>query len=168
VAKPKVAQELQLVSYTEDMRHHGLHPETRILDIGYEAADERLAARELELRAPFAEAAQDEPGAAADLEDASVAGDRPIEQAGEGAPFRTLAQPKQAVTWRIAGERRAIVERSDDLAAGIARQIQPGNSVRRGERRAAGAARPVRGEAAAARRTGEQFAEPLHIRRSRR
>src|ERR687887_2800570 len=43
VAKPKVAQELQLVSYTEDMRHHGLHPETRILDIGYVSADEQLA-----------------------------------------------------------------------------------------------------------------------------
>lgn len=43
VAKPKVAQKLQLVSYTEDMRHHGLRPETRILDIGYAAADERLA-----------------------------------------------------------------------------------------------------------------------------
>jgi GntR family transcriptional regulator, nutrient-sensing system regulator len=42
VAKPKVAQELQLVSYTEDMRHHGLHPETRILDIEYIAADEQL------------------------------------------------------------------------------------------------------------------------------
>lgn len=44
VSKPKVSQELQLVSYTEDMRHHGLHPETRILDIGYVSADERLAA----------------------------------------------------------------------------------------------------------------------------
>jgi GntR family transcriptional regulator len=44
VAKPKVAQELQLVSYTEDMRHHGLRPETRILEIGYATADERLAA----------------------------------------------------------------------------------------------------------------------------
>jgi GntR family transcriptional regulator len=43
VAKPKVAQELQLVSYTEDMRHHGLRPETRILDIGYVTADERFA-----------------------------------------------------------------------------------------------------------------------------
>jgi GntR family transcriptional regulator len=43
VAKPKVAQELQLVSYTEDMRHHGLNPETRILDIGYVTADERFA-----------------------------------------------------------------------------------------------------------------------------
>lgn len=43
VAKPKVAQELQLVSYTEDMRHHGLSPETRILDISYASADERLA-----------------------------------------------------------------------------------------------------------------------------
>ncbi|TDD64438.1 GntR family transcriptional regulator, partial [Actinomadura darangshiensis] len=43
VAKPKVAQELQLVSYTEDMRHHGLRPETRILEAGYVSADERLA-----------------------------------------------------------------------------------------------------------------------------
>ncbi|HEU5160641.1 MAG TPA: GntR family transcriptional regulator [Streptosporangiaceae bacterium] len=42
VAKPKVSQELQLVSYTEDMRHHGLKPETRILDIDYVVADERL------------------------------------------------------------------------------------------------------------------------------
>lgn len=44
VAKPKVSQELQLISYTEDMRHHGLNPETRILDTGYVTADERLAA----------------------------------------------------------------------------------------------------------------------------
>ena len=44
VSKPKVAQELQLVSYTEDMRHHGLNPETRILDIDYVTADERLGA----------------------------------------------------------------------------------------------------------------------------
>jgi GntR family transcriptional regulator len=43
VAKPKVAQELQLVSYTEDMRHHGLRPETRILEAGYVSADESLA-----------------------------------------------------------------------------------------------------------------------------
>ncbi|TDC45606.1 GntR family transcriptional regulator, partial [Actinomadura sp. KC345] len=43
VAKPKVSQELQLVSYTEDMRHHGLRPETRILEAGYVSADERLA-----------------------------------------------------------------------------------------------------------------------------
>jgi len=34
VAKPKVAQALELASYTEGMRQHGLHPETRILDIG--------------------------------------------------------------------------------------------------------------------------------------
>jgi GntR family transcriptional regulator len=45
VAKPKVAHELQLMGYTEDMRHHGLHPETRILDIDYISADERLATR---------------------------------------------------------------------------------------------------------------------------
>ena len=45
VAKPKVAQSLQLTSYTEDMRAHGLHPQTRILEIGYMAADEDLAAR---------------------------------------------------------------------------------------------------------------------------
>ena len=45
VAKPKVAQSLELASYTEGMRAHGLHPQTRILEIGYIAADEDLAAR---------------------------------------------------------------------------------------------------------------------------
>jgi GntR family transcriptional regulator len=44
VAKPKVAQVLELASYTEGMRQHGLHPQTRILDIGYVAADEHLSA----------------------------------------------------------------------------------------------------------------------------
>jgi len=44
VAKPKVAQLLELTSYTEGMRAHGLHPQTKILDIGYVTADEQLAA----------------------------------------------------------------------------------------------------------------------------
>jgi GntR family transcriptional regulator len=43
VAKPKVAQVLELASYTEGMRAHGLHPRTRILEIGYVTADEKLA-----------------------------------------------------------------------------------------------------------------------------
>ena len=43
VAKPKVAQLLELASYTEGMRAHGLHPQTKILDIGYVTADEQLA-----------------------------------------------------------------------------------------------------------------------------
>src|ERR1700691_3239013 len=43
VAKPKVAQLLELASYTEGMRAHGLHPQTTILDIGYVTADEQLA-----------------------------------------------------------------------------------------------------------------------------
>jgi GntR family transcriptional regulator len=43
VAKPKVAQPLELASYTEGMRQHGLHPLTKILDIGYVTADEELA-----------------------------------------------------------------------------------------------------------------------------
>ena len=43
VAKPKVAQLLELASYTEGMRAHGLHPLTKILDIGYVTADETLA-----------------------------------------------------------------------------------------------------------------------------
>src|SRR6201984_2124502 len=43
VAKPKVAQALELASYTEGMRAHGLHPQTKILDIGYVSADEQLA-----------------------------------------------------------------------------------------------------------------------------
>lgn len=45
VAKPKVAQVLELASYTARMRTHGLHPETRVLDIGYVTADEELAER---------------------------------------------------------------------------------------------------------------------------
>jgi GntR family transcriptional regulator len=45
VAKPKVAQVLELASYTEGMRAHGLHPQTRILEIGYIAADEQLSER---------------------------------------------------------------------------------------------------------------------------
>jgi GntR family transcriptional regulator len=44
VAKPKVAQALELASYTEGMRQHGLHPQTKILDIGYVTADDQLAA----------------------------------------------------------------------------------------------------------------------------
>lgn len=45
VAKPKVAQALELASYTEGMRAHGLHPQTRILEIGYVTADGKLADR---------------------------------------------------------------------------------------------------------------------------
>ena len=43
VAQPKVSQALQLTSYTEDMRAQGLEPTSRLLEIGYVAADERLA-----------------------------------------------------------------------------------------------------------------------------
>ncbi|PWI44042.1 GntR family transcriptional regulator [Streptomyces sp. ICBB 8177] len=43
VAKPKVAQALQLTSYTEDMRAQGLEPASQLLDIGYVTADDRLA-----------------------------------------------------------------------------------------------------------------------------
>src|SRR3974390_3518000 len=43
VAKPKVAQSLELASYTEGMRQHGLHPLTKILEIGYVTADDQLA-----------------------------------------------------------------------------------------------------------------------------
>lgn len=44
VAKPKVAQTLQLTSYTEDMRAQGLEPTSRLLEVGYVTADDRLAA----------------------------------------------------------------------------------------------------------------------------
>jgi len=43
VAKPKVAQVLELTGYTEDMRAHGLQPRTVILDTGYIVAEEQLA-----------------------------------------------------------------------------------------------------------------------------
>ncbi len=42
VAMPKVAQVLELSSYTEGMRAQGLHPQTKILDTGYIAADDEL------------------------------------------------------------------------------------------------------------------------------
>ncbi|HET9170755.1 MAG TPA: GntR family transcriptional regulator [Actinospica sp.] len=43
VAKPKVAQSLQLTSYTEDMRAQGLEPTSRQLDVKYVGADDDLA-----------------------------------------------------------------------------------------------------------------------------
>ncbi|GAA1967859.1 GntR family transcriptional regulator [Kitasatospora viridis] len=43
VAKPKVAQALQLTSYTEDMRAQGLEPTSRLIEVGYVTADDRLA-----------------------------------------------------------------------------------------------------------------------------
>ncbi|MGC3002048.1 GntR family transcriptional regulator [Streptomyces sp. G35A] len=44
VARPKVYRALQLTSYTEDMRAQGLTPASQVLDIGYMAAGEELAA----------------------------------------------------------------------------------------------------------------------------
>ncbi|MFD8815471.1 GntR family transcriptional regulator [Streptomyces sp. NPDC059627] len=43
VAMPKVSQPLHLTSYTESMRAQGLEPSSRLLDIGYVAADSALA-----------------------------------------------------------------------------------------------------------------------------
>ncbi|MFI6443119.1 GntR family transcriptional regulator [Kitasatospora sp. NPDC050543] len=43
VAKPKVAQALQLTSYTEDMRAQGLEPTSRLIEVGYITADDHLA-----------------------------------------------------------------------------------------------------------------------------
>ena len=43
VAKPKVAQVLELTSYTEDMRAHGLQPRSVLLDTGYVTAGDELA-----------------------------------------------------------------------------------------------------------------------------
>jgi len=45
VAQPKVAQVLQLTSYTGDLRTAGLEPDTKILDISYISADETLSRR---------------------------------------------------------------------------------------------------------------------------
>jgi GntR family transcriptional regulator, nutrient-sensing system regulator len=43
VARPKVAQMLELSSYTEGMRAQGLNPQTVVLDTSYIAADDELA-----------------------------------------------------------------------------------------------------------------------------
>lgn len=45
IARPKVAQGLQLTSYTQDMRAHGLAPASRVLDVTDISADEALAER---------------------------------------------------------------------------------------------------------------------------
>lgn len=45
IAKPKVAQALQLTSYTQDMRAQGLAPASRLLDVDDISAGEALAAR---------------------------------------------------------------------------------------------------------------------------
>ena len=45
VARPKVAQTLQLTSYTEDMRAQGREPTSRLLSMDTVPADERLAER---------------------------------------------------------------------------------------------------------------------------
>ena len=44
-AVPKMAQPLQLTSYTEDMRRRGLASRSQLLSVGYVAADEELAWR---------------------------------------------------------------------------------------------------------------------------
>ena len=108
-------------------RRRGAKPEGGARQI--RADDQPVAARQVQTHLA---------GSASDFDDPGVAGDRPIEQAGEGAPFRALAQPKQAVTRRIAGERRAIVERSDGFAAGVAGEVEAGDPVGCRERRRAG------------------------------
>ena len=44
-AVPKMAQPLQLTSYTEDMRRRGLTSRSQLLSVGYVASDEELAWR---------------------------------------------------------------------------------------------------------------------------
>ena len=45
VALPKVTQALELTSYTEDMRAHGVDPTSKVLALEYVKADELLASR---------------------------------------------------------------------------------------------------------------------------
>ena len=45
VAKPKVAQALQLTSYTQDMRAQGLEPTSRVISLNQVRADDLLALR---------------------------------------------------------------------------------------------------------------------------
>ena len=129
-------------------RRGGAEPERGARQVG--ADDQPIAARKIEAHLA---------GSTSDLGDARIPGDRAIEQRGEPAPVCALAQGEQAVACGIAGERRAIVKRSDALAAAVAAQVQVGDVVRCCERRAAAEARPLRRQAAAARRTGQQAAE---------
>ena len=98
------------------------------------------------------------PGAAAQLDDARVAGDRLVEQPRELAALRARAQSGQAVARRIAGKRRRLVELAHHVGAFVRGQAQLGDSARRLVARAA-ATRELAVERAGAGGTGEQLGE---------
>ena len=98
-------------------------------------------------------------GAAADLHDARVAGDRPIEQAGEGASLGPRAEAPAGC--RAADSRETARARRSGAPSRCARRRAAAGWGCRRRRRSArrSRARPVRRERACARRAGEQLPE---------
>ena len=102
------------------------------------------------------------PGAAANVHDPRISGDRLMHQAREHASLGPRVQRLQAVARRITRERRRLVKAAHGLGAGVAGKAQAGDPVRRLEASAAAATRPVQREGRSAARTGEQFPELAH------
>ena len=103
------------------------------------------------------------PGAAPELDDAGVARDRAVEEAGQLATPGASPQRRVAVARRISGEGRVRVEGADRLGARVGIEAQLGNPLGRGVLPSASLAAEAGPERAAAARTGEELERPaLH------
>ena len=101
-------------------------------------------------------------GAAADLDDAGVAGDGLVEQAGEFAALGPGAQGAQGLAGAIAGKGRPLIEQPHRLGAPITADPQVRHAVGRLVAGPARGAAPVRRQDALARRTGDQVPQGRH------
>src|SRR4030095_6338619 len=99
------------------------------------------------------------PRSAADLDDARVAGNGTVQAPREVAALGPRSQPRQIVAWRVAGERRLLVETAHGVDARLAPKAQVRNPVLGLIPRAALRARPVGPEQSTACRASEQIVE---------
>ncbi|HZW54426.1 MAG TPA: hypothetical protein VFF00_10335 [Candidatus Elarobacter sp.] len=101
-------------------------------------------------------------GPAADLDDAGVSGDGPIEQLRERVLPGPEAERVKAVARWIAGERRALVKPAHRFGAFVGGEAQVWDAVGRVEATAARAAGQLDCQRTCARRAGEQLPKCVH------
>ena len=82
-------------------------------------------------------------GAASDVRNARISGNRAVEESGEGIALCARAEALQTLTRRIAREWRTLVEAAHRLSHAIRRQSQIGDTVSDVEARRASSARPL-------------------------
>ena len=110
-------------------------------------------------------------GAAADLDDARVAGDRVVEQRAKALRLGAGAQPGQAVARRIAGERRRVVElraRPRSARRPARRKLRECRRARPSRRRSRRSARPASSAPPQAGQASSAQTAAIDIRRSSR